>query len=378
MRILYIAPRYHTNQIPIMKGLREHGHEVFFFSHYAGKIEYYDYVQPKVIGYALWYQIFDTFYTKVLHPGDPAARNFRLLKGFPPIMKLNRSIKEVKPELVILRERSVYSMLSYMLCRLHGYPCILYNQSPLWDKKRDDLAHKLVDRLTPKVRMTPVMGEEGPNLVQDEKAFFVPFVMDTKVSPVEREYCLDEQIHIFTVGKYEKRKMLLMMLQTVEALQTKYPVHLTIAGECTEQNHQEMYATLRQYVEEHQLQNVTLKKNLNKDEMDIEYRNADLFVLPSTGEPASISQLEAMAYSIPVICSDTNGTACYVQDGVNGYRFKDKDQIDLQSKIELLIKDPAAIKEMGANGYAYLQRNCQFENYYVGIMKCLAAVKETR
>lgn len=35
MRILYVAPRYHTNQRPIMKAMCEHHHEVFFFSQYA-------------------------------------------------------------------------------------------------------------------------------------------------------------------------------------------------------------------------------------------------------------------------------------------------------------------------------------------------------
>ena len=378
MRILYIAPRYHTNQIPIMKGLTEHNHEVHFFSHYEGKIEYHEYVEPEIIGYSGLYQLFDHFYTKVMHPGNPAARDFRLQKGFPSVFIMNRELKRVNPELVILRERSVYSIISYWLCRLHGYPCILYNQSPLWDKKREDIAHKLVDKLTPRVRMTPVMGEDTPGLVRDKYAFFVPFVMETKLSPEGQIYCSDGIMHIFTVGKYEKRKNLQMMIEAVEALQTRYPVQLTIAGECTTTHHKELFDSLSRYIEEHRLQNVTLKKNLNKDEMDKEYRNADLFVLPSTGEPASISQLEAMAYSLPVICSDTNGTACYVHDGVNGYRFKDKDQIDLQNKIELLISNPASIKEMGAKGFDYLLKNCQFENYYAGIMKCLEAVKETR
>lgn len=370
MRILYLAPRYHTNQIPIMKGMREHGHEIYFFSHYAGKIEDYSYVTPEIIGYSPLYQIYDAIYTKWLHPNDPMAGDHKLLRGFPPIFKLNRRMKAVKPDLVIMRERSVYSMVSYILCKMHGYQTILYNQSPLWEGKRDDFAHRIVDKLTPKVRMTPVMGKEEPGLIKDEKAFFVPFVMETKVAPENREYLCDGMIHIFTVGKYEKRKNLQMMVEVFEQLKENYPIHLTIAGECTSKAHQGIYDSLEQYIKEHKIKDVLLKKNLSREEMEQEYTNADLFVIPSTGEPASISQLEAMAFSIPVICSDTNGTACYVENGLNGYQFADKNKESLKECVEQFLKGPDKIKVMGKNSYEYLEQNCQFENYFTGIMQC--------
>ena len=378
MRILYIAPRYHTNQVPIMKGMKENHHQIFFFSHYAGKIENYDYVMPEIIGYSKLYQWFDRFYVEKLHPDDPMARDFMLLKGFPPIFKLNKRMKAVKPDLVIIRERSVYSMVSYVLCKLHRYTCILYNQSPLWEESREDLAHRVVDSLTPSVRMTPVKGEEAAGLHKDPNAFFVPFVMEAKVAPDRRDYFRDGKIHIFTVGKYEKRKNLQMMLEVFRELQNKYPITLTIAGEYTAANHIEIYDSLCKYIEEHQLKGVTLKKNLTKEEMDREYLQADLFVIPSTGEPASISQLEAMAFSIPVICSDTNGTACYVQDGFNGFRFVDKSQDNLLEKVEAFLKEPKMIKTMGANANTYLQNHCRFDNYFTGIMQCMEAAQRKR
>ena len=49
MRFLYVAPRYHTNQMDIMKGLVERGHEVRFISHYAAIIEDYSDVTPIVL-----------------------------------------------------------------------------------------------------------------------------------------------------------------------------------------------------------------------------------------------------------------------------------------------------------------------------------------
>ena len=62
MRILYIAPRYHTNQIPIMEGLTEHGHQVCFVSHYAGRIEDYSCITPIIAGYSKVFLIFEKLY----------------------------------------------------------------------------------------------------------------------------------------------------------------------------------------------------------------------------------------------------------------------------------------------------------------------------
>ena len=49
---------------------------------------------------------------------------------------------------------------------------------------------------------------------------------------------------------------------------------------------------------------VRLLENLTYRQMEELYASADLFVLPSTREPASVSQLEAMSFSVPAICSN--------------------------------------------------------------------------
>ena len=49
MKFLYVAPRYHTNQMDIMQGLTQLGHEVRFISHYAAIIEDYSCVDRKSV-----------------------------------------------------------------------------------------------------------------------------------------------------------------------------------------------------------------------------------------------------------------------------------------------------------------------------------------
>lgn len=378
MKFLYVAPRYHTNQTDIMKGLVEHGHEVCFISHYAAIIEDYSYVVPVVLGYSTLYKLLDFLYVKVVHRKDPTAIVFKIQHGFPPIGRLRRMIYDFVPDVVILRERSVYSMVAYYFCKKKGYPCILYNQNPLWSEpEKTDFAHRLVNRFSPKIRMTPVMGKKKPGTSINENDYFVPFVMEPRRMPQERSYFAEDTVHILCIGKYEVRKHHLMLLQAVEKLRDRYGIHLTLVGEATNRFQKEYCGKVRAYVEEHHMEDMTeVKANVPREEMEQEYLEADLYVIPSTLEMASVSQLEAMSYSLPVICSDTNGTACYVEDGVTGYRFRDCDQADLEEKLERMLSHRERMKRMGAAGYQAVVEKYNFENYFDTVMRMRGRILE--
>ena len=369
MKFLYVAPRYHTNQMDIMKGLVEHGHEVCFISHYAAIIEDYSYVTPIVLGYSPLYRLIDFLYVKVLHRKDPTAIVFKIQHGFPPMGKLRRLIREFSPDVVILRERSVYSMAAYHICKKQGYPCILYNQNPLWSEpKKKDMLHRLVDRLSPEVRMTPVMGVKKPGVVIQDGDYFVPFVTQAQCAPEERDYFAEDTVHILCIGKYEIRKHHLMLLEVVRQLQEKYRIHLTLVGEATNHFQKAYCEQVREAVKKYHMEDtVAVKTNVLRSKMEQEYLAADLYVIPSTLEMASVSQLEAMSYSLPVIVSDTNGTACYVEDGVTGYQFRDCDAEDLLQKVDQMLSDRERMLRMGAAGYDAVAEKYNFDRYYEAV-----------
>ena len=126
MKVLYMSHRYHTNQNTIMKGWKEHGDEVCFLSQYAGKIEDYTYVKPIVVGYSPLFMLFYKLYINVLAKDNPAAMDIRLKIGVPPVFKLRKIIREFHPDLVIMRERSVYTICMTAICRFYKYPVVLY------------------------------------------------------------------------------------------------------------------------------------------------------------------------------------------------------------------------------------------------------------
>ena len=162
------------------------------------------------------------------------------------------------------------------------------------------------------------------------------------------------------------------MVHAVEKLSEKYPVHLVIAGELSNRFHQQYYDKITAYVREHGLSDqITFYTNLNKTRIMEEYANADLYVIPSTGEPISITVIEGMAFSIPVISGSDNGSANYILEGKTGYVFQDCDQRDLEDKIEMIICDRDRLLEMGKAAYEHVKKNFQFKRYYDVVQEIL-------
>lgn len=375
MKVIYMSHRYHTNQTTIMKGWKENDHEVRFLSQYRGKVEDYTYVKPIVVGYSKLFMAFDYIYVHFLRRKDPAAIDMKLKLGIPPLFKLAGYIKEFNPDLAIIRERSIYTICMNAICKHYKIPTIIYNLSPVWDKpKKMDLAHKIVWKLTPKYRITPtnLVGIDFTGLVKDENAYWAPFLMEPQVPPEEKTYFANDRINIFCIGKYQERKNHQMMIEAVEELLPKYDLHLTIAGEISNHFHEEYFKKVNDYVKAHKLEDrLTFLVNLNREAVAQEYKKADVYVVPSTGEPASITVIEAMAHSVPAISGSDNGTASYIDYGKTGYVFEDNNKADLKDKLEKIICDRENLVKMGAAGYQHVKDNFQFRNYYGQIEEIL-------
>ena len=68
------------------------------------------------------------------------------------------------------------------------------------------------------------------------------------------------------------------------------------------------------------------------------YHMADIYISPSHVDGSSVSLLEALACGMPCLVSDIAGNKEWVEEGVNGWLFRDGDVDDLAEKILLAIK----------------------------------------
>ncbi len=378
MRVMYFAYMFHTNQVPIMKGWLEEGDDALFVCYTKGKTENHQYGKPYILGYSKVFHFINTFY-EVLNPKNkfssfPEAFSGKF--GFPSYRKTKRLLKEWKPEIVIIRDRYLYSIVVYLVCRSCKIPTILYNQNPYCPEViKHDVLHKMIYKLSPKVRMTPVYGDRiGEN--HNPNSFYVPFVIDSHVEPKQKKYFKDDKINILCIGKYEERKNQLMLLKIFKRIYQKYNLTLTLAGEVSTEYHRVFYKKITDYIEKNELQqSVTCYQNYPPQEMNKLYEDADVFILPSTGEFASVSQLEAMSYSLPAIISDTNGTSCYIHEGENGYIFLDNNEEDLEYKMRLLLGARENILRMGKRSSELVQSEHSFATYKEQILKMKTRVE---
>ena len=380
MKVMYMSHRYHTNQNAIVEGWKKHGDEVLFCSQYAGRIEDYSLIRPVVVGYSPFYRFFDHIYVNILAKKNPAAIDLKIKCGFPSVFKLYRIIKEFQPDIVIMRERSMYSIFTNALCKWMGVPACLYMMNPVWgEAPKQDMPHRIVRGLTPKYRLTPsrVIGNDYTGKVEDRNAFFAPYLMNPQLEPEKKEYFQGGKVNLFAIGKYQERKNHFLMLQAVEKLQEEFPeIHLNIAGELSNNFHKEYYNKVVSYIKEHHLESrVTLYKNLSKDQVRELYEKTDIFVIPSTGEPGAVSHLEAMAFSIPAISGSDNGTADYIIPGQTGYIVKDNDLADLTDKLRRLLHDHDELKRMGCNAYEHVKNDFHFDQYYQSVIKVMERYK---
>ena len=77
------------------------------------------------------------------------------------------------------------------------------------------------------------------------------------------------------------------------------------------------------------------------------YHMADLYISPSHVDGSSVSLMEALASGLPCLVSDIPGNREWVEDGVNGWLFRDGDADDLAEKILSAIKNRKSFRKIG-------------------------------
>lgn len=101
------------------------------------------------------------------------------------------------------------------------------------------------------------------------------------------------------------------------------------------------------------------------------YAGSDAFLMPSKFEPCGLGQMIAMRYgTIPVVRA-TGGLADTVHDGVNGFRFRHMDAMEMLAAIERCVNafhDPAEwtkLQQFGMRGdYSWQASALRYEELY--------------
>ena len=82
------------------------------------------------------------------------------------------------------------------------------------------------------------------------------------------------------------------------------------------------------------------------------YAQADVFALPAVFDPFPLVVLEAMAFGVPVVTTDSCGIPDVITDGVDGVMVAPGDPAALAAALEDLVGDPERAERIGAAGRA--------------------------
>lgn len=383
MKFLFVAPRFHTNQYPISRDLILDGHEVYYLVQSIGISEDHTYVQPRQMKSSVLSKIISKFLKKLY---DKHEYESKMINHFiPSFFWMRKNIKDISPDVVILRDRIPSSLEANFACKTLGIKTvILYNQTGLYanKNKKDSFLKKIICSLFPRVRMTisyindiNEMKHHKSDLYIKDHEYFIPYVGTPNTAAQDRKYFKDGLLNVLDVGKYRPYKNHYVLVDAVKLLHNEGKldkIRFTILGQAASDIENKYFYDLKKYIEDNGLTAlITLRKNIPYSEMESLYLDNDVFVLTSLVELASVSILETMSNALVPVSTSCNGTACYIKEGKTGFIFQTNDPKSLADTISYLSDNRDMIPEWGHNGYQDIKENYMFDNYKKALSELL-------
>jgi glycosyltransferase involved in cell wall biosynthesis len=332
--VVFVAPRFHTNQVGVVKALLTQGHAVVFHSLLRGRTEDYSVLSPEIIA--------EAGLSKMLRRllGD---RGTNRPNAFPNPFSYYRRLKQVRPDVVVVRDPSrAFSLVAAACARLLGARVVFYSQDFL--RRRYSLPRRvatwLLLRLFSAAWYTPLLGAEDKDSPPRGR-YFVPFVVERG----ETSRKDTGRTVVLMVGKYLERKNHLLLVEALAPIMAERDVDAVIVGEAATSEQHDRRNDVARRIEELGLKDrFTLLHNISFRDMPAIYQAADLFVLPASNEPAAVSVLEAIGFGIPAICSDSCGTRFYVEEGTTGAIFRSGVVEDLERVLRIWLTDDERLR----------------------------------
>ncbi len=165
--------------------------------------------------------------------------------------------------------------------------------------------------------------------------------------PKRKEFT-DSKVNILFVGRLERRKGLVHLLNACAKVKRTFPnFRLIVVGP----------GTVLRFKYERSIEDMGLADNVvftgfvPSDELPSYYRTADIFCAPATGgESFGIVLLEAMACGKPVVATSIGGYASVLAHREEGLLVPPRDEKSLAHALLSLLEDKSLCQQMGAKG----------------------------
>lgn len=329
MKILIILPRFHTNYVGAIKVLKKNGHDVKLLVYNFGFTENYSDIKPHYIKENITTKIINFFF------------EIKLNKYYlPDFVIFKNLIKNFSPDTIIIRPyNKLFSLYLIFLRLFFNFQLIFYNQT------NEDKLHKfnfsfkflqfyLINKILKIKIYSPILS--NIKKLYFKKIYFLPFVSKISFSKKKKN---SKNNHFLMIGKFVKKKNYEMFINSIVNINKKYNIQATIIGEVSTKEHRNEYTRVNNLIKKYNLKKkIKIYKNINHKNIFNYFKTSDFFVLPTSGDLAPITVIEALGHGCIVLCSNTCGTKNYIKKGFNGYIFEDNNQKSLEKSMLKLIK----------------------------------------
>ena len=372
MNILFVAPRYHTNQVPIMEYLVKNNHVVHFLAYRKEYTEDHRIIEPQLCHSSILYKLME-FCCFRRNTNSIYRENFKISKFIPSCIWLVKYILSIHPDVVVIRDKKKSSSLVYFICLLcRVQHILLYTQDPCFISKesRENRIKRFIKKIIyPKKIYSPVKYKEiKPICCSIATGYcFIPFAMNFDVSIVnQRCYLQGNKINILDVGKYRDYKNHFVLAKAIALLpiSVRNELRITVVGQARSEEEKKYRQKLEAFIFDRNMKdNFVLKESIPYSQMADVYLQNDVFILTSKVETASISVIEAMKYGNVCISTNRNGTASYIQSDL-GFIFESDNENSLKDVLIEIYNKKECIPELGRRTFEFASNNYSTEVYF--------------
>ncbi|MCC6569865.1 MAG: glycosyltransferase family 4 protein [Anaerolineales bacterium] len=374
MRILYFSKNYTPHDHRFLFSLSQTKHEVYFLQLEATTRQTEDRPVPENVQQILW---------------AGGRREFRWRDVPRLAFDLRRIIKEIQPDLIHagpIQNCAFLVALSgfrHLLAMSWGYDLVMDADKSWWMR-----------RVTSYTLRRSAFFTSDANVTREKAIAFGMNPERTVVFPwgIDLEYFVPEEKVSSQKSKVKDRKskivnrksVTLFCSRTWEAIYgvdvlakafvrvaSENPnVNLILLGGGSQGNH------IRQILMKGGvMEQVHFGGHIGYRDLPRWYHMADIYISPSHVDGSSVTLMEAMASGLPCLVSDIAGNKEWIEDGVNGWLFRDGDVDDLAEKILYAIKERRELKRIGELARKTAEERADWKRNFGKLLEAYEKVK---
>lgn len=302
---------------------------------------------------------------------DGPLKEMLLEAGIPVVVDVNLQIETMRENdwvrhfsLIVCSTIHFYVFLSDRDCTV---PAVWWlHDSLFFYDGVDRQCLKQMDKTNLKVvSVGPVPEQAIHTIVPDLPVDWLVYGVEDTAGVCKKKIKHENSIHFVTIGYIEARKGQDLLLEAIERLpqEVREKAVFYFVG----QDSSVMARQIKQKIQT--IPQVVLTGTVNRTQIDEILNKADVLVCPSRQDPMPTVAAEAMMNSVPCLISDAAGTAAYLTDGENGMIFKSEDIDELSQKLEMCIRQPGRLGEMGMKARKVYENRFSMEVFETAVLR---------